>query len=207
MSARPPLAIAALALGLAAAGCGGGGKGAGTGASDRLDPTAPRFGPAPRYRPPALSAATAAGRPLPGLPCLRSPGARFGAHVEIFVDGLDVVVPAGIGVAAPHRRDGAYVLGGRCSYPLRTSDPSGVVEVRAGRRLTLGDLFAVWGQPLSRRRLLSFAAPGDGVRAFLDGRRWRGDPRAIPLRRHASVVLEVGRHVTRRPTYLFPRGL
>ena len=50
-------------------------------------------------------------------------------------------------------------------------------------------------------------APGDGVRAFLDGRRWRGDPRAIPLRRHASVVLEVGRHFTRRPTYLFPRGL
>src|SRR5436309_3131268 len=126
-------------------------RSAGTGAPDRLDPTAPRFGPAPRYRPPALSAATAAGRPLPGLPCLRSLGARFGAHVEIFVGGLDVVVPAGIGVAAPHRRDGAYVLGGRCSYPLRTSDPSGVVEVRAGRRLTLGDLFAVWGQPLSRR--------------------------------------------------------
>src|SRR5207302_6604288 len=118
----PPLAIAVVAFALAVAGCGGGGQGTGT---DRLDPTAPRFGPAPRYRPPALSAATAAGRPLAGLRCLRSSGVRFGAHVEIFVRGLDVVVPAGIGVAPPQRRAGAYVRGGACSYPLRTTDPSG----------------------------------------------------------------------------------
>jgi hypothetical protein len=128
--------------------------------------------------------------------------------LEIFVDGLDVVIPAGIGIAPPHRRDGAYVRGGACSYPLRTSEPTGVIEVSPGRRLTLGDFFALWGQPLGRHRLLSFAVPSAvALRTFVDGRPWRGDPGAIPLRRHSAVVVELGRHVTRRPMYLFPDGL
>jgi hypothetical protein len=45
------------------------------------------------------------------------------------------------------------------------------------------------------------------VRAFVNGRRWRADPRTIPLTRHASIVLELGPHVTNRPVYLFPPGL
>jgi len=194
--------LLALALGLvvASAGCGTDGP--------RLDPTAPRFGPAPRYRPTALSPATAARRALHGLRCAGAPGPRFGAHLEIFVHGLDVVIPAGIGIAPPHRRDGAYVRGGGCSYPVRTSEPTGVIEVRPGRRLTLGHFFALWGQPLGPHRLLGFRVPARGeLRAFVDGRSWRGDPRAIPLRRHGSVVVELGRHVTRRPVYLFPDGL
>jgi hypothetical protein len=173
-------------------------------AEDRLDPTAPRFGPAPRWRPVPLSPAVSARRPVRGMRCGPARGPRFGAHVEIFVSGLDVVIPAGIGIAPPHRRDGAYVRGGACRYRVWTSEPTGLIEVRPGPRATLADLFALWGQPLSARRLLGFAGP---VRAFLDGRRWRGDPAAIPLARHASIVLERGRHVTDRPRYLFPPGL
>jgi hypothetical protein len=197
---RSALALA-LAVGVMA-GCGARGD------STRLDPAAPRFGPAPRYRPAPLTPATAAARPLGGLRCDRAPGRRFGAHLEVFVHGLDVVIPAGIGIAPPHRRDGAYVRGGACSYPLRTSEPTGVIEVRAGRPLTLGRFFDLWGQPLGPHRLLSFDVPAAGaLRAFVNGRRWPGDPRSIPLRRHVTVLVELGRPVTKRPVYLFPDGL
>jgi hypothetical protein len=115
-----------------------------------------------------------------------------------------VVVPPGIGIAPPRRRRGAYVAGGRCSYPLRTREPTGVVEVERGRALTLGDLFAIWGRRLSRRRLASFRGRVD---AFVGGVPWRGDPRAIPLRRHAQIVLEVGGRVPPHVRYRFPTGL
>jgi hypothetical protein len=80
-----------------------------------------------------------------------------------------------------------------------------VVEVVAGERVALGDLCDIWGQPLSLRRLAGFRArPGDRVRAYVDGRPWRGDVRAIPLRDHAQVVLEVGGHVAPHRSYRFP---
>src|SRR5947199_244176 len=82
--------------------------------------------------------------------------------------------------------------------------PTGVVEVRAGARLTLGRLFAVWGQALTARRIASFAGP---VSAFVGGRPWSGDPSAIPLTRHAEIVLEVGGYVPPHRTFLFRRGL
>ena len=115
-----------------------------------------------------------------------------------------MIVAAGIGIAEPHRRDGAYVRGGRCSYPLRTREPTGVVEVEHGPARTLGDLFELWGRPLSRRRIASFSGRVD---AYVGGRRWRGDPRAIPLRRHAQIVLQVQGHVPPHAAYRFPPGL
>jgi hypothetical protein len=45
------------------------------------------------------------------------------------------------------------------------------------------------------------------VHAFVDGLPWTGDPRTIPLRRHAQIVLEVGGHVPPHVRYGFPKGL
>jgi hypothetical protein len=129
-------------------------------------------------------------------------------HVELFAKKLVLLLPAGIGVAPPLERSGAYVLRGRCSYPLRTREPSGVIEVREGRALRLGQLFDVWGQPLSRHGLAGFRAKaGERVLAYVDGRRWTGDPRAIPLRRHAQIVLEVGGYIPPHTSYRFPKQL
>ena len=110
--------------------------------------------------------------PVAGLRCASAERPRFGAHVELFAHRQVVIVPAGIGIAPPLRRQGAYVLGGRCSYPLRTREPTGVVEVERGASLTLGQLFEVWGQPLSRTRLVGF------VVAFPDPRVRRRAPLA-----------------------------
>jgi hypothetical protein len=156
------------------------------------------------YRPPPYGAAAARGAPIDGLACAQRPRERSGAHLEVFAHRHVVLIPAGIGVAPPQRREGARVLGGRCWYELATADPTGLIEIGRGRRLTLGAFFDVWGQPLSRRRLLSFRLP---VYAFVDGRRRRGDPRRISLARHRQIVLEVGGYVPPHRVYRYPPGL
>jgi hypothetical protein len=142
-----------------------------------------------------LSARAALFITIYGLRCTRHDTARFGVHLELFAQRRVVLIPPGIGIAPPRTRSGAYVRGGRCSYPLRTREPTGVIEVRVRpRAMTLGQFFAVWGQPLRGR-------------AYVNGRLWRRDPRAIPLTRHAQIVLEVGGHITPHATYRFPSDL
>ena len=102
----------------------------------------------------------------------------------------------------PLVRDGALVARARCSYDVRTRAPIGIVEVVPGRGVTIGDLFRVWGQPLARDRIAGFRGR---VRAYVAGSRWRGDVRAIPLRRYAQIVLEVGGYVPPHRFFLFGR--
>jgi hypothetical protein len=91
-------------------------------------------------------------------------------------------------------------VGPDCRARLWTLDPTGVVRVE--RRATLGDFFAVWGQALSRTRLLSFRGT---VRVYLNGARRHGDPRRLPLRDGDEVVLEVGGFVPPHRSYRLPR--
>jgi hypothetical protein len=162
------------------------------------------------FRPPAVgNRSVATGARVGALRCGPEPRRSYGAHLELFGENRGFAVPAGIGIAPPHRRDGALVTGGRCVYPLRTVDPTGVVEVDATAPVpTVGQLFELWGQPLSASRLGAIKArAGSAVVAFVNGRRWRGDPRMIPLRRHAQIVLELGTFVEPHPAYLFPPSL
>ena len=88
----------------------------------------------------------------------------------------------------------------------RRLDPTGVVLVRPGAQLTVGDVFGAWGCPLRDRQLLSFRA-GSRVRAYVDGRRWtRTAPARIPLTRHAEIVLELGPYVPPHRSFTFPAG-
>jgi hypothetical protein len=100
----------------------------------------------------------------------------------------------------------ARVIPDGCTYAARTLDPTGVIEVRARTRLTLGDLFDLWNQPLGRHRLAGFRTRAS-VLAFVAGKRWRGNPRAIPLTHHAQIVLEIGGYVPPHARYLFPNHL
>jgi hypothetical protein len=91
-------------------------------------------------------------------------------------------------------------VGSHCRARLWTLDPTGVVHVE--RRATLGDFFTVWGQALSRTRLLTFRG---AVRVYLNGLEQRGDPRRLPVRDGDEVVLEVGGFVPPHRSYRFPR--
>jgi hypothetical protein len=163
------------------------------------------IGAGPRYRLPAASPAVMRAAPAGRLACRSADVRRERAHVELFANRRVLLLPPGIGMAPPLRLRRVAVTGARCSYPLRTTDPTGVVEFVRAAQPTLGDLFSVWGQPLGRRRLAGFRARGrDEVKAWVGGRRWRGDVRAIPLRRHAEIVVELGGFVPPHAFYRFP---
>ncbi len=116
-------------------------------------------------------------------------------------------MPAGIGTRPPRRLSTGRIIHARCYGSLVTLDATGIVLVRSGQQPRLADLFRSWGQPLSTRRLASFTATAAGrVVAFLDGRRWSGSVRALPLTPHAEIVLEVGPYVPPHRSYLFPPG-
>jgi hypothetical protein len=141
------------------------------------------IGAGPKYQLPAASPAVRAG-------ICQSRPVRFAAHVEVFANRRVVVLPQGIGV------------GPNCRYAASTNSPTGVI--RLTRAVTIGDLFRIWGQPLGTSRLLSFHGT---TLAFVDGRRWSGNPRRIRLTRHAQVVLEIGGYLAPHPSYLFSKGM
>jgi hypothetical protein len=199
--ARGAAGAAALAVAVAAAGCGASHRAVVTLPADQQPP---RAGRGAAYRPRPISPAVARRAPIQGLHCTRTHGRVYGVHLELYARRLVLGVPSGIGIAPPQRRSGAYVLGGACSYALRTFEPTGVVVVDERPTVDLATLFAVWGQPLSRHALGSFRGP---VRAFVGGRRWPGPPGSIPLARHAEIVLEIAGAVLPHPRYRFPPGL
>lgn len=166
-------------------------------------PAPPPVSREPGFVLPAAPANVQSGRAVAGMNC-SARRAVDAVHLEIFVNRRVLIMPAGIGLRPPLRRAGiARLAGGRCSYPLHTLDPTGTVFVERSRPRALGAFFAIWGQHLAPRQLLSF--PGR-VRAFRNGREWTGDPRRMPLRRHDEIVLEVGGYVTPHTRYLFPVG-
>jgi hypothetical protein len=203
-----PAAWLLVGAAVALAGCGSG-SGARSGAVSigqagripaSLVAAARPIGAGPRFRPPARSTS------VPGH-CSPTLGQRYGVHLELFAADRVVLLAPGIGVRQPQRRDGGRITQARCYGSLATIDPTGVVLVRPGSRPTVGDVFSAWGRPLRARRLLSFRSGGH-VRAYVDGRRWRRTtPAAIPLRRHAEIVLEVGPYVPPHRSFTFRPGL
>lgn len=142
------------------------------------------------------------GRPVHGIRCEAMEGSAWHvhAHLSIMVDGAQIAVPSHIG-AVPLEAGPDPDL---CYYWLHTHDATGIVHVESPvrREFMLGDLFAIWGQPLGGDRVARYHGP---VTSFVDGRRYAGDPAHIPLARHAQITLEIGRVVT-PPSYVFPAG-
>jgi hypothetical protein len=200
--------LAALIIAAAiATGCGTGHSTQGASGSNPADTQIPQgllsqarpIGAGPDFQPPATG-------PVTG-PCLAALGPRDGVHVEVFAANRVVLLPAGIGVRSPRTSVTGRITGASCYGALVTLDPTGLVLVRPGAGLTVAALFRAWGQPLTATRLASFhAAGGTRVSVFVDGRPWMGEPGAVPLTRHAEIVLEVGPHVPPHSSYAFPPG-
>ena len=151
---------------------------------------------------------TAIGRGPEFVPAARTvgpcaPGAiqgRYRAHLELFGRKHAVVIPAGIGLREPLQREHHRIVGAGCRARARTLDPAGVIDFDR-TDLTLDDLFAVWGEPLTPTRMAGFSGP---VSAFVAGRRVSGDPAAIPLRDGAQNVLQVGGYIPPHRQFRFP---
>jgi hypothetical protein len=188
------------------AGCGSSSRSTSTAATTAAAPPAALLaearpiGRGVRFEPPVK------GRPIGD--CTRSLGPRDGVHVEVFGANRVVLIPPGVGVRGLRSFSSGRIVQADCYGALVTLDPTGLVLMRPGARLTLADLFRSWGQPLTAHRVDSFSTgPGQAVRVFVDGRPRPGSPASVPLRRHAEIVLEVGPYVPPHHTYMFPSGV
>jgi hypothetical protein len=141
------------------------------------------------------------GTPVDGITCRtasnQSVRYHIHVHVDIFVDGAEERLPAGVGIPLPqiheHFANGLFIdngIGG-CLYWLHVHTTDGVIHVEAPHKatFTLGQFFDIWQQPLTGNQV----GPAKGrVTAFENGRRIVGDPRRIPLLAHATIQLDVG---------------
>jgi hypothetical protein len=148
---------------------------------------------------PELAAANTniTGKPVDGIECLGSEQLKFHdhAHLAIFVNGAQRTVPAFIGISPD----------GSCLYWLHSHTPDGVIHMESpiSRGFTLGNYFDIWGQPLSSTQV----GPAKGtVTAFVDGKKFSGDPRDIRIGEHVNVQLDVGKVVPFK-NYSYGNGL
>ena len=149
----------------------------------------------------------ATGATVDGIKCQTSEQVAYHihAHLAIYASGDPQAVPAGIGIPGPQQVIDGFVAGGKCLYWLHTHDATGVVHIESPVRrvYTLGQFFDVWGRPLSDTQV--GRATGH-VTAFVNGKRFAGDPRSIKLTPHAVIQLDVGKIVSPQP-FTFPAGL
>jgi hypothetical protein len=125
------------------------------------------------------------------------------------VNGAPRQVPAAIGIPgaqATNTPSGPFIASGTCFYWLHTHAPDGIIHIESPvqRTYTLGDFFDIWGQPLGPDQ----AGPARGpVTALYNGQVYRGNPRNIPLEKHAQIQLEVGKPLVSPASISFPNGL
>lgn len=128
------------------------------------------------------------------------------AHLDVFIDGQAVLVPAGIGinVADPGVKHGVWngdpAYGGiagcsqPCISPLHTHDESGVLHTESANSTPnrLGEFFTEWGVPLSAACVGQYCAPATPVTVYVDGQRYSGNPADISLTNRREIAVVIG---------------
>jgi hypothetical protein len=130
------------------------------------------------------------------------------AHLDVFVNGQPVQVPAGIGIntddPAVHHvvlDDGTDAYGGiappceqPCISPLHTHDVSGILHTESAKSHPneLGQFFTEWDVRLTRTCVGGYCAPAASVLVYVDGDRYTADPAAIPLTDHKEIAIVIG---------------
>jgi hypothetical protein len=130
------------------------------------------------------------------------------AHLDVFVNGKPVLVPAGIGIDIDNpsvRRfkasDGSIGYGGisppcpaPCISPLHTHFQDGVLHTEAKQNQfnTLGEFFTEWDVRLDRKCVGGYCKPAAPITIYIDGKPETGDPGAIQLEDKREIAIVIG---------------
>jgi hypothetical protein len=141
-------------------------------------------------------------RPL-GLPQLGIEGqvVHIHQHLDLWVNGKKVKVPAGVGI-----QPGSYLT------TLHTHDDTGIIHVESpvNRRFSLGEFFGVWGVRLDKSCISDLCdnTTGNGVKMWVNGKRYVGNPANLELKSHQEIALVFGKPPAKIPQkYAFEAGL
>jgi hypothetical protein len=205
-----PLLIVVASLVLAVAGCGNDEDG-GTAES-------PGQAPQPEQEPASADADARVLWPAPPDPLERTVAAgleperkeflihHVHAHLDVFIDGEPIAVPAGIGINIddPEVRrfeepDGSVSYGGiarcrkPCISPLHTHDGTGILHTESAtpEPNTLGQFFTEWGVRLSESCVGEYCSP-EPIAFYINGEPYTEDPRAIELTDRKEIATVIG---------------
>ena len=144
----------------------------------------------------APASTTTPGGTVDGIQCapIEQLAYHIHAHLQVYVDGQPRALPGAIGLLGPQAQqtvNGPFYGATQCYYWLHTHTNDGIIHIESptARTDTLGNFFNEWRQPLSADQVAGAKGP---VTAFLNSRRWTKSPRALPLRPHAVIQLDVG---------------
>ncbi len=131
-------------------------------------------------------------------------------HLDVIVDGHNVPIPAGVGLAEPVDNGPGACPGtgssGDCApghfftaqvanSPLHTHAASGLIHIESDRPVafTLGQFFDEWGVRFDSTCVGGHCAGGGKeLRVFVNGKRVSGDPRKIVLGNHQEIAVVFG---------------
>jgi hypothetical protein len=128
------------------------------------------------------------------------------AHLDVFVDGSSVQVPAGIGIniADPNVQHGQWngdpAYGGitgcaqPCISPLHTHDDSGVIHTESASSTPnrLGQFFTEWNVPMSGTCVGQYCAPATTIAVYVNGTKYSGNPADISLTDRKEIAVVIG---------------
>lgn len=196
--------------------CGGSGDSSGGSATSGTPSTTAATASAPAPSTPATAAA-----PWPLPPDPMGLAAKAGltpeaaerlqyhvhAHLDVFVNGTRIQVPAGIGIdtsnpaAKSFDLDGGGVAWGLqaecstpCISPLHTHDPDGVIHTESATPTPnlLGQLFTQWGVALDANCVGDYCKPETPIVIHVDGAASTGDPTKIELADGREIAIVIG---------------
>ncbi len=125
------------------------------------------------------------------------------AHLDVFIDGKAILVPAGIGINIEDPEvvyfedvgsyGGIEMCDQPCISPLHTHDASGILHTESVDPAphTLGQFFIEWGVELSETCVGEHCAPTP-IAVYIGGEPYEGDPGAIELTDQKVIVIVVG---------------
>ena len=129
------------------------------------------------------------------------------AHLDVFVNGEPVEVPAGIGIniadPAVHTTQSALgpTYGGidppcaqPCISPLHTHEPDGILHTESALEHpnTLGEFFIEWNVRLDTTCVGGYCSPQDSIQIHVDGARYSGNPAGIKLTNLKEIAIVIG---------------
>jgi len=139
------------------------------------------------------------GQPVDGLKCnVTSETYHVHAHLSIFLNGRQLAVPKRIGIVSTSPTS-------HCNYTTHTHDHTGMIHVEgpAPGTFTLGQLFAIWGEPLSYTNVGGNL--GMPVVVYITDKnvatQYTGDLAAIELLSHREITIQIGTPITEIPRY------
>lgn len=139
------------------------------------------------------------------------------AHLDVFIDGKKVLVPAGIGInikdpGVQHGAGPSYGGIKECAQPcisvLHTHTIDGVLhtESKKSEPNTLGQFFIEWNVKLDANCVGEYCSPAKPVAVYVDGVKFTGDPATILLTDKQEIAIVIGAAPATGIPSKFPAG-